>query len=215
MNAWLKSLTPRALIGLALVAIALVGACTGDHGTSAPDEDRRTRTVDLAQVSGTIALAAMTLRHGGDIFTDMFLLVLGEGLPGAWALLWPRGFYDDYRNWQRIHAIDSARFNERFGLNEPIPVQFAIYLRDLATGDLGESTRTGQPVTEILIDRLPTTVELTVTVAAWAPALPPAPISIGMNTASEATCSRVPSKACVTLTVSVAATSSRLSHSAR
>ncbi|MDI3405724.1 hypothetical protein [Streptomyces cavernicola] len=24
------------------------------------------------------------------------LLTLGEGLPGAWALLWPRGFYDNY-----------------------------------------------------------------------------------------------------------------------
>ena len=52
-------------------------------------------------------------------------------------------------------------FRERFGLNEPLPVQFAIYLRDLATGNLGESIDTGQPITEILVQRLPTTVELT------------------------------------------------------
>jgi peptide/nickel transport system permease protein len=47
-------------------------------------------------------------------------------------------------------------------LNEPIPVQYALYLRDLATGDLGESLTTGQKVTEIFIERMPTTVELTI-----------------------------------------------------
>ncbi len=57
--------------------------------------------------------------------------------------------------------VTCAAFNQRFGLNEPIPVQFALYLRDLATGDLGESIRTGQPVTEIFVERMPTTVELT------------------------------------------------------
>ena len=53
-------------------------------------------------------------------------------------------------------------FNERFGLNEPIPVQFALYIKDLFTGDLGESIRYGRPVADILIERLPTTVELAV-----------------------------------------------------
>jgi ABC-type dipeptide/oligopeptide/nickel transport system permease component len=52
-------------------------------------------------------------------------------------------------------------FRQRFGLNEPIPVQFGIYLGDLAHGDLGESTQTGRPITEILVQRMPTTVELT------------------------------------------------------
>jgi peptide/nickel transport system permease protein len=55
-----------------------------------------------------------------------------------------------------------AAFNQRFGLNEPIPVQFALYLRDVATGDLGESLTTGQKVTEIFVERMPTTVELTI-----------------------------------------------------
>ncbi len=53
-------------------------------------------------------------------------------------------------------------FNQRFGLTEPIPVQFVLYLRDLATGNLGESIKTGQPITEVLLQRLPTTVELTI-----------------------------------------------------
>jgi len=51
-------------------------------------------------------------------------------------------------------------FNDRYGLNEPILVQFALYLRGLAAFDLGESIRYGRPVTEILIERLPTTIEL-------------------------------------------------------
>jgi len=51
-------------------------------------------------------------------------------------------------------------FNERFGLNEPILVQFFLYLGQLARMDLGESIRYGRPVTEILMERLPTTIEL-------------------------------------------------------
>src|SRR5688572_8358325 len=53
-------------------------------------------------------------------------------------------------------------FNERFGLNEPIPIQFVLYLGQIATGDLGDSIRYGRPVTEIVIERLPTTIELSV-----------------------------------------------------
>jgi peptide/nickel transport system permease protein len=63
---------------------------------------------------------------------------------------------------EKANAATCAAFNERFGLAEPLPIQFALYLRDLATGNLGESIKTGQPVTEIFIERMPTTVELTV-----------------------------------------------------
>jgi peptide/nickel transport system permease protein len=62
---------------------------------------------------------------------------------------------------ERSSPATCFQFRERFGLNEPIPVQFVIYLRDLSTGNLGESIRTGQPVTQILVERMPTTVELT------------------------------------------------------
>lgn len=58
-------------------------------------------------------------------------------------------------------AICNA-FNERFGLNEPIHIQFLLYLGQLARGDLGDSIRYGRPVAEILIERLPTTIELAV-----------------------------------------------------
>jgi peptide/nickel transport system permease protein len=50
----------------------------------------------------------------------------------------------------------------RYGLDQPIPVQFGKYLEQLAAGDLGNSIKHSQPVTELLIERLPTTVELTI-----------------------------------------------------
>src|SRR6188508_3485215 len=53
-------------------------------------------------------------------------------------------------------------FVHRYGLDQPIPVQFAAYLGQLATGDLGVSLRQGRAVSEILIERLPVTLELTI-----------------------------------------------------
>ena len=41
----------------------------------APDEDQRSRHLDDVRVVGSVALATMTLRHGADVFTDLFLLV--------------------------------------------------------------------------------------------------------------------------------------------
>jgi peptide/nickel transport system permease protein len=62
---------------------------------------------------------------------------------------------------ERANAQRCEVFNERFGLNEPIPVQLGIYFTDLASFDLGTSIKFGRPVTELLLDRMPTTVELT------------------------------------------------------
>lgn len=53
-------------------------------------------------------------------------------------------------------------FFVRYGLNEPIPVQFIVYVRNLIQGDLGQSLQFQRPVTDILSERLPTTIELTV-----------------------------------------------------
>ena len=46
------------------------------------------------------------------------------------------------------------------GLDRPLPVQYARYLRDLANGNLGRSIQTGQPVADDLVKRLPATLEL-------------------------------------------------------
>ena len=51
-------------------------------------------------------------------------------------------------------------FMERTGLNKPVPVQFGIYMSRVVFGDLGDSLRFGRPVTEMLRERLPVTIEL-------------------------------------------------------
>ena len=51
-------------------------------------------------------------------------------------------------------------FMERTGLNKPIPIQFVYYFGRVLTGDLGDSIRFGRPVTDMLMERLPVTIEL-------------------------------------------------------
>ena len=46
------------------------------------------------------------------------------------------------------------------GLDKSIPVQFGVYVRDILRGDFGESIRFKRPITQILIERLPITMEL-------------------------------------------------------
>jgi peptide/nickel transport system permease protein len=62
---------------------------------------------------------------------------------------------------ERATAAICNDFNRRYGLTEPIPVQFGIYLGQLAHGDLGNSIRQSRPVATILVERFPVTVELT------------------------------------------------------
>ena len=52
------------------------------------------------------------------------------------------------------------RFNRENGLDKSIAVQFWIYMNDIIRGDFGESIRYSRPVTIILIERLPMTLEL-------------------------------------------------------
>lgn len=53
-------------------------------------------------------------------------------------------------------------FNTRHGLDKPILVQFGYYVNEIAHGDFGRSFRFSKPVTDLLIERLPITVELSV-----------------------------------------------------
>ena len=53
-----------------------------------------------------------------------------------------------------------GRFAREHGLDKPIYVQLAIYMDNMLQGDFGSSIRFSRPVTTILIDRLPTTMEL-------------------------------------------------------
>ncbi|HEV7913559.1 MAG TPA: ABC transporter permease, partial [Albitalea sp.] len=56
-------------------------------------------------------------------------------------------------------AVEQVRV--KLGLDKPLPVQFWVYLTDLARGDLGVSLSSGQPVLQELLTRLPASLELT------------------------------------------------------
>ncbi|MDP9393624.1 MAG: ABC transporter permease [Actinomycetota bacterium] len=58
---------------------------------------------------------------------------------------------------------------ERAGFDQPLPVQYLSYIGNAVTGDLGVSFRSGEPVSQILMERLPAT--LTLTLAAMVVAL--------------------------------------------
>jgi peptide/nickel transport system permease protein len=53
-------------------------------------------------------------------------------------------------------------FLDRYGLNENIAVQFGKYLLNMAKGDFGDSIRFTRPVVDVIAERLPMTVELTI-----------------------------------------------------
>ncbi len=52
------------------------------------------------------------------------------------------------------------RFIHEKGLDKPIHIQFGIYMGEIIQGDFGQSIRYGMPVTRLLAERLPMTVEL-------------------------------------------------------
>jgi peptide/nickel transport system permease protein len=63
---------------------------------------------------------------------------------------------------ERATPAACSAFRERFGLNDPIPIQFVRYIVNIAQGNFGDSIRFGRPVTEIVAERLPMTIELTI-----------------------------------------------------
>jgi len=68
---------------------------------------------------------------------------------------------------QLIFAGTGASLEQRegmrhaLGLDRPLPVQYVIYLSNAIRGDLGQSIQFKQPVTELILERMPATIELT------------------------------------------------------
>jgi peptide/nickel transport system permease protein len=58
---------------------------------------------------------------------------------------------------------DIVRIRHILGVDQPLPAQYLQWLGALLHGDLGNSLIDGQPVTQLILDRLPNTLELTVT----------------------------------------------------
>jgi peptide/nickel transport system permease protein len=53
-----------------------------------------------------------------------------------------------------------AQVKKDLGLDQPIPVQYAIYAKRVLQGNLGRSVKTGRPVLEEILDCLPNTILL-------------------------------------------------------
>ena len=61
---------------------------------------------------------------------------------------------------QEASVAERAELAERLGLNDPFPIQFFHFVRDMARGEFGMSYRQGRPVRDLLAERVPATVEL-------------------------------------------------------
>jgi len=61
-------------------------------------------------------------------------------------------------------VLDQAliQWRAQFGLDQPLHIQYALWLRNLFTLDFGESFKDNQPVMNKIIERLPTTVKIEV-----------------------------------------------------
>lgn len=61
---------------------------------------------------------------------------------------------------QERTTADMERVRDQLGLNDPFPVQYFNYLKNVATGNFGMSYRQGRAVGEIIAERAPATLEL-------------------------------------------------------
>ena len=55
-----------------------------------------------------------------------------------------------------------ASLRKFYGFDQPIPIQFLIWMREIFSGNFGVSLRTGTPVTELIRQTLPVTMQLAV-----------------------------------------------------
>lgn len=61
---------------------------------------------------------------------------------------------------QQITAEDRQRLREQYGLDRPVYLQYADWLEQVLQGNLGVSTRTNAPVSDVILSRLPNTLKL-------------------------------------------------------
>src|SRR6185503_7643493 len=84
-------------------------------------------------------------------FVSIIIFGLQQLLPGNPA----QAMAGEEQDPEAIRAIE-----ERYHLNEPIPVQYFYWIKGVFQGDLGESLRIKQPVAELVLQKLPVTAQL-------------------------------------------------------
>ncbi len=85
------------------------------------------------------------------IFVSMLIFGLQQLLPGDPALVLA-GEEHDPTVVQYLH--------EKLHLDEPLPVRYGYWIKGVLQGDLGESMRLQKPVLELILQKLPVTLEL-------------------------------------------------------
>lgn len=107
-------------------------------------------------MAGRLSTIGVRITHAIPVILGVVVVsfLLTRALPGDPAVY----FAGAAANEESIAEIRTA-----LGLDKPLFEQFIIYAGDVATGDLGNSLSTGQPVLEDLANRLPASLELTLT----------------------------------------------------
>ena len=100
----------------------------------------------LAFILRRVAIAVPTL-----LIVSLFVFGLQKLLPGDPVLAMAGEERDPA-------VLDYLR--AKYRLDDPIPVQYITWLGSALTGDLGRSLRTDQPVADLILQKLPVTLEL-------------------------------------------------------
>lgn len=69
---------------------------------------------------------------------------------------------------QEATIQDRQELRERLGLDRPFPIQYAIFIGNAVQGDFGMSYRQARPVSALMLERLPATLELALLSALFA-----------------------------------------------
>ena len=69
---------------------------------------------------------------------------------------------------QETSLQERAALRENLGLNDPVPIQFGRFVINTAQGKFGISYQIGRPVSELISERLPATLELSLLAALFA-----------------------------------------------
>jgi len=89
------------------------------------------------------------------LFVSIIAFTVIRLLPGDPAMAWlGESFAGDEELYQATRA--------KLGLDQPWPVQFARWMAQIARGDLGVSARIRLPVSQVILQRIPITLELIV-----------------------------------------------------
>ncbi|MEL6209784.1 MAG: ABC transporter permease, partial [Pseudomonadota bacterium] len=110
-------------------------------------------------LAGRLALGALTVFVTTILVTLLIHLVPGDPVQIMYA----------QSQGSTPEQIEEVRRN--LGLDQPIHIQYIQYLGRLSEGDLGHTIRGGQPVLDVILQRLPNTIMLAVAAMAVAIAI--------------------------------------------